>query len=527
MKRWNSWGHEDKDEAQELPAAALAVLQERVGQSTPLRDASLPEVAAKVPATRLPGHPLIKTDADTRLRHARGQSYPDWLALRSGEIGDFPDGVALPESEAEVVELLEFAAANGIAVIPYGGGTSVVGHINPASSAAPVLTIAMSQMTKLVELDRESNIATIEAGAPGPVVEAQLKEQGYTLGHLPQSWEFSTLGGWIASRSSGQQSLRYGRIEQLFAGGRMITPKGVLEIPALPASSAGPDLREIVLGSEGRMGILTQVKMRVTPLAEKETFQGLFFPDWAAGVAAAKALAQRRVGLSMVRLSNAVETMSLLKMSGGEFIAPLEQYLQSQGIGDQKCMMVAGLTGSTVQVERLTEDLSAIAKEFGGMPVPMLGEKWEHGRFSGPYLREPLWLAGYGVDTMETAVNWADVDATMARMESAIAGALGGGGVHVYSHLSHIYGQGCSIYSTYAFPVGDDYSDAMARWRKLKAAGAEAITASGGTISHQHGVGVDHKPYLEAEKSALGVEAIGAMAGVFDPAGMMNPGKLV
>jgi len=306
----------------------------------------------------------------------------------------------------------------------------------------------------------------------------------------------------------------------------MVTPKGILEIPALPASSAGPDLREIVLGSEGRMGILTSVKVRVTPLAEKETFQGLFFPDWRAGVAATRALAQRRIPLSMVRLSNQVETETMLLMAGGDALAPLIQYLETQGIGAEKTMMVAGLTGSKAQVERLTEDLAAIAKEFGGMAVPMLGDKWAHGRFAGPYLRESLWLEGYGVDTMETAVNWSDVDATMDRMEAAIAEALEGG-VHVYSHLSHVYGQGCSIYSTYVFPAGADYGDAMARWQKLKSAGAEAIVASGGTISHQHGVGLDHKPYLEAEKGALGIETLQSLTGFFDPDQIMNPGKLV
>ena len=525
MKRWNSWGTEDT-EIQALPNGAMTMLHQYVGAATPLPDAEMETALQTVPPSRLPDHPLIVTDAETRLRHARGQSYPDWLALRSGDIGAFPDGVALPETEDQVAELLSFAAAQGITVIPYGGGTSVVGHINPLAQEAPVLTISMARMTALLDLDHDSQIATIQAGAPGPLVEAQLKEQGFTLGHMPQSWEFSTLGGWVASRSSGQQSLRYGRIEALFAGGRMVTPKGVLDIPALPASSAGPDLREIVLGSEGRMGILTSVKVRVTPLAGKETFQGLFFPDWAAGAAAARALVQRRIPLSMVRLSNAVETQTMLLMAGGDALAPLMQYLETQGIGDQKTMMVAGLTGSETQVKRLTEDLTAIAKEFGGMPVPMLGDKWEHGRFSGPYLREPLWLEGYGVDTMETAVNWSDVDATMERMETAIAGALEGG-VHVYSHLSHIYGQGCSIYSTYVFPAGADYADAMERWQKLKSAGAEAIVASGGTISHQHGVGVDHKPYLEAEKGALGLDALQNLTAFFDPDRIMNPGKLV
>ncbi len=242
MRRWNGWG--DEATVVELPAHGAAFLENLVGSGQRLKDATLEQVLAQVPESRLSlRHPLISVDAEVRVRHARGQSLPDWLAMRSGEFGVFPDGVALPETAAQIRELMAWAREQDAIVIPYGGGTSVAGHINPVESAKPVLTLSLERMTQLLDLDEQSQIATFGPGANGPQVEAQLRARGYTLGHFPQSWELSTLGGWVASRSSGQQSLRYGRIEQLFAGGKVETFAGTLEIPTFPASAAGPDLR--------------------------------------------------------------------------------------------------------------------------------------------------------------------------------------------------------------------------------------------------------------------------------------------
>ena len=254
MRLWNGWGNEDSDLTMELSDGLRALLEALVGPGTALSQATLSEVIALVPNTRLDDHPLIKTDPETRVRHARGQSLPDWLEMHSGNVDTFPDGVAFPESSEQVRELLAHAKENNLIVIPYGGGTSVVGHINPETSDKPVLTIDMAKMNSMLSIDTESQLATFGAGAPGPVVEEELKKHGYTLGHFPQSWELSTLGGWVASRSSGQQSLHYGRIENMFAGGTIETLNGTMTIPTIPASSAGPDVREMILGSEGRMG---------------------------------------------------------------------------------------------------------------------------------------------------------------------------------------------------------------------------------------------------------------------------------
>ena len=531
MKRWNGWGDDDNALDYELSAAALRFLEGLIGESKPLPDASLEHVLATVPESRLPPDDLYSLDAEDRLRHARGQSLPDWLALRSGAVGVFPDAVAFPRSTEEVRSLLQMANERQIDIIAYGGGTSVVGHINPEEDGRPVLTIDMTRMDQLMNLDKASQIATFGAGTIGPRVEAQLKSEGYTLGHYPQSWELSTIGGWVASRSSGQQSLRYGRIEQMFAGGRIETLKGTLDIPTIPASSAGPDVREFFLGTEGRMGIITEVKARVTPLPEQESFHVLFFPTWEAGLAAVREIVQSKMQLSMMRLSNQIETFTQLRLAGGaQVIALLEKYLDLRGAGDDKVMFTFGVTGSKGQCQSALKLTRQIAKRHAGVGAgPALGKKWEHSRFRSPYLRHGLWDSGYAVDTMETAIDWVRVPEAAAGIQADITNALSdeGEAVHAFTHLSHFYGQGSSIYTTYIFRCGSDYETTLARWEKLKAAGAEAIVRFGGTISHQHGVGKDHAKYLSAEKGELGIEAIQTLVELFDPQQQMNPGKLV
>ncbi len=531
MKRWNGWGDDGNDLDYELSRSALGFLEGLIGKATRLPDATLEQALATVPRSRLPENSLYSLDAEDRLRHARGQSLPDWLALRSGELGVFPDAVAFPQSSEDVRNLLQHAQAQQIDVIPYGGGTSVVGHINPEQSERPVLTIDMSGMNKLMALDRKSQIATFGAGTTGPQVESQLAAQGYTLGHYPQSWELSTIGGWVASRSSGQQSMRYGRIEQMFAGGRIETLKGTLDIPTFPATSAGPDLREFFLGTEGRLGIITEVRARVTPLPEHEAFHVLFFPSWEVALDAVREIVQNKMQLSMMRLSNRMETFTQLKLAGSAgIIALLEGYLKMRGIGGDKVMFTFGVTGSKAQCAAALRLTRQIARRHGGVGAgPALGRKWEHSRFRSPYLRHGLWDAGYAVDTMETAIDWVRVADAAAGIQSDIANALADEGekVHAFTHLSHLYGQGSSVYTTYIFRCADSYAATHARWEKLKAAGAEAIVRFGGTISHQHGVGRDHVKYLPAEKGELGIAAIRGMVEVFDPQRQMNPGKLL
>lgn len=239
MRRWNGWGDDAVDVA--LEPQTLAFLQARIGPGAAPADARIEDVCAALAPSRLPPHRLVDTAPETRLRHALGQSLPDWLRLCYGRVGAVPDGVAFPECADDVRELLRYARAAGAVIVPYGGGTSVCGQLQAADARArPTLTVAMGRMRALATLDRAARLATFGAGVTGPDLEAQLRAHGYTLGHFPQSFDYSTLGGWIATRSAGQQSLYYGRIEQLFAGGRLETPQGPLNLPTFPASAAGP-----------------------------------------------------------------------------------------------------------------------------------------------------------------------------------------------------------------------------------------------------------------------------------------------
>jgi alkyldihydroxyacetonephosphate synthase len=478
----------------------------------------------------LPPHALVDASPEVRLTHALGQSLPDWLRLRYGRVEAAPDGVAFPESADDVRALIRYAIDAGAAVVPYGGGTSVCGHLD-AAPGRPTLSVDMRRLRALTSLDKESLLATFGAGVTGPDLEAQLRAHGYTLGHFPQSFEYSTLGGWVVTRSSGQQSLRYGRIEQLFAGGRMETPAGTLHLPTFPASAAGPDLRELVLGSEGRMGILSEATVRISPAPAFEAFHAVFLPDWERAELAVRAIVQARLGLSMLRLSNPVETVTMLTLAGHEKqVALLETLLRLRGAGAGKCMLLVGASGEKRQARAALASALKLARRYNGVHAGRgLGERWKKNRFRNVYLRNAAWAHGYAIDTVETALDWPRVTPAMRAIEQAAAGALAASGeqVHAYTHLSHLYAQGASVYTTFIWRLAGDYDADLARWRRLKTAVSEAIVAGGGTISHQHGVGTDHAPWLDKEKGPLGMDALRALFRQFDPGGCMNPGKLV
>lgn len=529
MRRWNGWG--DRAVSYPVPKTTTGLLEQLVGPGTPPQDARWDDVVASVPGSRLPQHRLIVTTAADRVQHARGQSMPDWIALRSGRIEVFPDGVAYPTGEADVVELLDYAREADVRLIPYGGGTSVVGHINPLRSEQPVLTIDLGRMNRLQLFDEVSRLATFGAGIAGPDLEAQLRARGYILGHFPQSFELSTLGGWIATRSTGQQSLGYGRIERLFAGGRVVTPAGLLELPTWPASAAGPDLRELVLGSEGRLGIITQATVRISPLPEREDFHAIFFPEFERGLLAARQIVQAGLPLSLMRLSTTVETQTTLAMAGRQrLLGAMDRFLALRRLDEDKCMLLVGFSGRAGLVKTARRAVLDIAAHHGGVHVGRaFGKQWHKSRFMTPYLRNALWEIGYAVDTVETAVNWTNVPYLLAAVEEGLRGALAefGERVHVFTHLSHLYASGASVYTTYLFRIASDPEETLRRWRLLKAAASEAIVTHGGTISHQHGVGIDHAPYLSAEKGELGLAVLRDTFQRFDPMGLMNPGKLL
>ena len=427
-------------------------------------------------------------------------------------------------------ELIRFGQQAGLKLIPYGGGTSVVGHINTPAGSPPTLVIDLSKMNKLVELDKISRLATFGAGVCGPDLEKQLNDQGYTLGHFPQSFELSTLGGWIATRSSGQQSYYYGRIEDLFAGGHVETPLGGLDLPNLPASAAGPDLHQVILGSEGRLGIITQASVRIRPLPDSEAFYGVFFYSWADGAQAVREIAQARLPVSMARMSDPQETETTLKLSGKDNLVSIaERGLGWLGYGPERSLLILGVTGDVRQARLARSQALEICRAHGGLFTGQtIGKTWRKSRFLTPYLRNTLWERGYAIDTLETALPWRQILDAAPAIQAAIRDALAKDNERglVFSHLSHVYRDGASIYTTYLFRRTADPQQTLERWQAMKACASQTILAYGGTISHQHGVGMDHAPYLEAEKGALGMKVIRQAAATLDPEGMLNPGKL-
>jgi alkyldihydroxyacetonephosphate synthase len=529
MRRWNGWG--DDSVSYPISTSALSFLERVIGVAQAPVDKRLEEVISALPKSRIRRHKLVSIDAQARLLHARGQSFPDWVALRSGQVNSYPDGVAFPMCHEDVVDLLRFAQDSGIHLIPYGGGTSVCGHIDPIKSRHPILTVDMSRMNRLINLEAHNLTASFEAGILGPDLEAQLRAQGFTLGHYPQSFEYSTLGGWISTRSSGQQSLGYGRIEKLFAGGRLETPLGEMVMPPFPASAAGPDLRQLVLGSEGRLGILTEACIRISLIPEHEEFHAVFFPDFINGIEAIRHILSSGLSLSMLRLSTAKETATTLALAGHEnLIGALERLLAIRGLGKDKCMLLLGFCGKNNLLRAIRGEALDITSKSGGVHVgKAFGEQWVKSRFHTPYLRNTLWQLGYGVDTLETATGWSDIVKMIGEVESAIqsAAATYDEKVHVFTHLSHVYPTGSSIYTTYIFKLAHQPEESLARWHAMKTGASRVIVSLGGTISHHHGVGMDHLPYLPAEKGVLGLAALSALCHQFDPKGIMNPGKLV
>ncbi|MBY6188487.1 FAD-binding oxidoreductase [Marinobacter hydrocarbonoclasticus] len=520
-RRWNGWGRTDV--APTLPDAALSMLQARLGDGVPLGEATLEQALSHVPPSRLPESPHWSLCPELRLRHARGQSLPDWLALKSGQLGHYPDAVAQPGNDDELRTLMDLAYKEDLVLIPYGGGTSVAGHINVPQSERPVITLSLARMNRLLHLDPVSQLATFGAGVAGPDLEAALNAQGYTLGHFPQSFELSTLGGWVASRSSGQQSLTYGRIEQLFAGGVMHTLTDRWVLPTVPASAAGPDWRETLLGSEGRLGVISQVTVRIRPLPEQERFCTSVFKDYDQAVEAVRTLIQNGLPAGMLRLSHPEETRTQLALAlSASKKQWLDRYLSLRGAHEPAMLVWEG-----------GQQFGAIRRHLNRFGAVMhsrtLGGHWHKKRFHAPYLRDALWQSGYCVDTLETATDWSNIERLRRAIEQSLRSALAceDQPVLAFTHISHVYRQGASLYTTYLFPCGQGFEHTLLRWRRMKHAASSVIVEHGGTISHQHGVGRDHAPYLLTEKGPVAQGALRELCDHFDPKAQLNPGALL
>ncbi len=456
------------------------------------------------------GH-VLTDDASRRLR-TRGKSTPDLLRARAGDLSDAPDAVVRPGDHDEVVAVLAHASAHRIAVVPFGGGTCVTGGLAARRDGfAGLDSLDLVRMKRLLALDPVSMTATLEPGLRGPEAEALLAEHGMTLGHFPQSFEHASIGGFAATRSSGQSSAGYGRFDAMVVGLTAATPSGELRLGSSPANAAGPDLRQLLLGSEGAFGVITSVTVRVRPAPAVTRYDGWRWRSFEAGREAMRTLAQSGLLPTVIRLSD--ETETAINLADPERIG-------SEAAG---CLMVVGHEGTAEQVEARHAAVAAVLAGLGGEALGEgTGRAWVEGRFRAPYLRDSLLDVGVLVETLETATFWSNLDHVYATVRQALADALDG--PLVLCHVSHVYETGASLYFTVAAAAGED---PLARWEAAKVAASEAMTAAGATITHHHAVGTDHRPWLEREIGRVGVRVLRAVKAELDPVGVLNPGVLV
>ncbi|MGW5741694.1 FAD-binding oxidoreductase [Amycolatopsis sp. NPDC003861] len=517
-----------------LPARAAKWLEQRIGPVAP-DAAPTDDLPVKIPSTKLAksaeealakvvGAENVQVDDPARLARATGLSYLDLLRRRSPS-ADFPvpDAVVLPAGPDEVQEVLDVCVQHDIGVVPFGGGTSVVGGVAALSGEkTSVIALDLVRLDALVSVDAESRIAVLQAGVRGPEAERLLAGHGLTLGHIPQSFERATIGGFAATRSAGQASSGYGRFEDMVTGVRLATPRGAWKLGVAPASAAGPDLRQLAIGSEGTLGVITEVALRVRPAPAVRRYEGYALPGWAAGAEAVRDLAQHHALADVTRLSDVDETEVSLALNAGLKTAALRRYLAVRGVR-RPCFLIVGWEGTAHDVALRRRETARRLKASGAVRVgKALGESWRHGRFSGPRQRDTLLDLGVCVETLETAAYWSNVDELRDDVRAALTAALGRS--IVMCHISHAYETGASLYFTVL--TARDEADPVGQWQRAKAAACEAI-AGLGTISHHHAVGVDHAPYLHAEIGALGVEVLRAAKSAVDPTGILNPGKLV
>ena len=490
---------------------------------------------------RIFGDDGVRVDRLSRVLHAYGKSYRDLLRLRRGDISHPPDAVVYPANEDQIAQLFGLAASMGWHVIPFGGGSSVTGGVEPPSPASsprarqPAITLDLARLNRVVSIDGVSHTAAVQSGIAGPELEAGLNARGYTLGHFPQSFEFSTLGGWIATRSAGQTSTGYGKIEDMVERVRVVTPRGVIDVKPLPASATGPDILRLLVGSEGAFGVIVEASLRIRPLPEARNYRGVLFRTFEDGLGAIRQLMQSEIGVVMARLSDRHETAASLALSRtpGTRRAQLRlragQWLvRRQGYDiASSCLMILAAEGPAARVERITKAALQVCKSHRGIDLGRsIGWSWLRERYALPYLRDDLLDRGIMIDTLETATTWSRLPELYDALTEALRRAIAASGAQPYvmTHVSHAYRDGASLYSTF---LGAQRGDPTAQWWSVKQAATQAILANGGALSHHHGIGRDHAGWLEQEHGPLGIEALRVLKANFDPDGLLNRGVLI
>lgn len=536
--RWWGWGEEAHPPG--LSAQALRFLAETVGVAPhPRPPVALAHVHLAPPALSgeaftdlraIVGAHNVRDEHSERILHAAGKGYPDLVRMRAGEPEGAPDAIVLPGSTEEVAAVLALCARCSLAVVPFGGGTSVVGGVAPLRGEhSGVIALDMRRMDGVLGLDGESRTVSVQAGLRAPALERYLAVRGLTLGHFPQSFEYVTLGGCAATRSAGQASSGYGAIEKMVLGLRMSAPAGEIALLPQPASAAGPSLRQLVVGSEGTLGVISELSLRVRRAPSEQIYEGVFFEDFSSGVELLRELAQQGASPDVARLSDQPETrMSLALADTGGLKGRLGRlYLGARGYSSG-CLAILGFEGAQAEVHIRRARALKLARAGGGLAVGRSpGEAWRKGRFSAPYLRDELLTHGVMVETLETATQWSN----LRRLHGAVGGAIeqalrerGAPGL-VMCHVSHLYETGASLYFT--FLARQQQGAEIEQWRSVKEAASRAIVEHGGTITHHHAVGRDHAPWMDAEVGDTGTAALRALKAELDPAGIMNPGKLL
>ncbi|MGB0098552.1 MAG: FAD-binding oxidoreductase [Solirubrobacteraceae bacterium] len=484
------------------------------------------------------GDKWLSTDPHDRVVHARGKSLRDLVRQRRGELGRLPDVVVRPGDEDQVSAVLVAALEADAVVIPFGGGTNISGSLEAsAAETRAIISVDVGRMDRVLEIDEVSRLARVQAGVPGPDLESQLNGPGWTVGHFPDSFTHSTLGGWIATRSSGMQSDKYGDVADLTRGLRVVTPMGPLVIRPVPSTSTGPSVREMVLGSEGRVGIITEATLQVHRLPSRRTILGYLFPSWSEGLAAMRDLAASEVSPSLTRLSDAAETeFSFATRKTPTVLDRLKSIAVSEYLRRRRgfdlaamCLSFVGYDGSERHVAAQRRAVGRIFAGHGGVCIGSgPGELYDQKKFDTPYIRDYLLDRGALADVSETAAPWSFLPTVYENVMAAARGGFEHLGVHGYimCHLSHSYRAGACLYFTFAFkPLPG--REALEQYDIVKSAIQQEFVDSGATLSHHHAVGTEHARWLEQDISPPAVAMLRALFDGFDPGANLNPGKIL
>ena len=525
LKFWG-WGYEDQQPSHEEVQATVTAAREHLGfgpaeaeRPARIEDLTLPAPRVEPPASLAS---LCSSDPYERATHAYGKAYRDLVRAFRGRIDNPPDVVARPRDEADVERLLSWCSDAGVAAVPFGGGTSVVGGVEPRGLDAAV-SIDMRALDRVLEVDSVSRAALIQAGATGPVLEEQLRPHGLTLRHFPQSFEYATLGGWIVTRAGGHFATLMTHIDDLVESVRAVTPSGVWESRRLPGSGAGPSPDRLLVGSEGILGVVTQAWMRVQARPSFRASASVRFGTFPDGCEAVMALTQSGLWPSNCRLLDpaeaaltgaAPEGWSLLALGFESADHPLGAWMA-------RALELCADYGGEVEGEpKLSGPGGAGAREGGA-------GAWRNAFVQAPYLRDTFVAGGIVSDTFETSITWDRLPDFIPRVreaaEAAVASECGEG--RVTCRLTHAYPDGAAPYFTVLAPARR--GSELSQWDVVKAAASEAVAAAGGTITHHHAVGRDHRPWYDRQRPDPFAAALRAAKAAVDPAGVMNPGVLV